>query len=230
MLNSGGCCTIIEKITGFTVSRGLFITFEGVEGCGKSTQVSLLKEHLESMGRNVVALREPGGTMLGERVRSILVNQAEEPIDPWAELFMYEACRAQLVANVIRPALSEEGTIVICDRFIDSTVAYQGFGRGLDKEDVSRMNLLATGGLVPDITILIDVEAEAGLERAFARISASRGAREDRFEKEGSDFHKKVRQGYLALASINPRFAVVDGRNEIPSIHKEICGIINKRV
>lgn len=230
MLKSRGCCTIIEKITGFTVSRGLFITFEGVEGCGKSTQASLLKDHLESMGRDVVALREPGGTILGERVRSILVNPAQEQIDPWAELFMYEACRAQLVANVIRPALSKEGTIVICDRFIDSTVAYQGYGRGLDKEDVSMMNLLATGGLLPDITILLDVEAEAGLERAFARISSCKGPSEDRFEKEAIDFHRKVRQGYLALASINPRFAVVDGRNEIPSIHKEICAIINKRV
>ncbi len=230
MLRQRVYCNIIEKIAEFSVKRGLFITFEGVEGCGKSTQASLLKDHLVSMGRDVVALREPGGTMLGEAVRSILVNSAQEPIDPWAELFMYEACRAQLVTRVIRPALLKEGTIVICDRFIDSTVAYQGYGRGLDIEDVSMMNLLATGGLVPDLTILLDVEAEAGLERAFARISSVTGPREDRFEKEAVAFHRKVRQGYLALASINPRFAVVDGRNEIPSIHKGICGIIDKMV
>lgn len=212
------------------MKQGLFITFEGVEGCGKSTQASLLKDRLVSTGRDVVALREPGGTMLGEAVRSILVNSAQEPIDPWAELFMYEACRAQLVAQVIRPALSREGAIVICDRFIDSTVAYQGYGRGLDINDVAKMNLLATGGLVPDLTILLDVEAEAGLERALERISSASGPREDRFEKEAVDFHRKVRQGYLALASSNPRFAVVDGRNEIPSIHKEICVIIDKMV
>ena len=212
------------------MKHGFFITFEGVEGCGKSTQVSLLKTYLGSLGRDVVALREPGGTMLGEAVRPILVNSSKEPIDPWAELFLYEACRAQLVKNVIRPALLKEGTIVICDRFIDSTIAYQGYGRGLDLEDIADMNFLATGGLVPDLTILLDVDAEAGLKRASARMDSAGGLREDRFEKEAVEFHRKVRQGFLELACVYPRFALVDGQREIPSIHKEICGIINDKV
>lgn len=230
MLRQGLYCKIIKTIAESGMKRGFFITFEGVEGCGKTTQVSLLKGYLESLGRKVMALREPGGTMLGEAVRPILLNSGEEPIDPWAELFMYEACRAQLVKNVIMPALLNEGAVVICDRFIDSTVAYQGYGRGLDFEDIAGMNFLATGGLVPDLTILLDVDPEAGLKRASARIDSAIGAREDRFEKEALAFHRKVRQGFLELACVYPRFALVDGEREIPSIHKEICGIINGKV
>jgi len=204
---------------------GFFITFEGIEGCGKSTQLELLKAHLEKKGRAVFSVREPGGTLLGERVRSVLLNGTEEGIDPWAELFLYEACRAQLVAKVIRPALAQ-GKVVLCDRFFDSTLAYQGFGRGLDVEKIEGLNALATGGLVPDLTFLVDCAEEVGLKRAWARINASAGAREDRFEKEELAFHRRVREGFLAIARAAPRVKVIDGSREISTVHREICDII----
>ena len=204
---------------------GFFITFEGIEGCGKSTQLELLKAHLERKGRAVLSVREPGGTLLGERVRSVLLNGTEERIDPWAELFLYEACRAQLVARVIRPALAE-GKVVLCDRFFDSTLAYQGFGRGLDAGKIEGLNALATGGLVPDLTFLVDCAADVGLKRAWARINASAGAREDRFEKEELAFHRRVREGFLAIAGAAPRVKVIDGSREISTVHREICDII----
>lgn len=208
--------------------RNLFITFEGVEGCGKSTQSKLLKEYLEAKGCSVLALREPGGTRLGEKVRSILLNSDDEPIDPWAELFLYEACRAQLISSVIRPAL--ETSTIICDRFTDSTVAYQGYGRCLGVEAVIALNEMATGGLRPDVTILLDCDPKEGLKRAWSRISAKEGAKEDRFEKEDIAFHERVRQGYIELARKDKRIRLVEAGREIPSIHKEICDIIEGRL
>lgn len=196
-----------------------------MEGCGKSTQLELLKAHLEKKGRAVLSVREPGGTLLGERVRSVLLNGTEEGVDPWAELFLYEACRAQLVAKVIKPALAA-GKVVLCDRFFDSTLAYQGFGRGLDAQKIEGLNALATGGLVPDLTFLVDCSEEVGLKRAWARINASTGAREDRFEKEELAFHRRVREGFLAIAKAAPRVKVVDGSREISTVHREICDII----
>lgn len=204
---------------------GFFITFEGIEGCGKSTQLSLLKTRLEKMGRAVLGVREPGGTLLGEQVRSVLLNTTEEGIDPWAELFLYEACRAQLVAKVIRPALIE-GKVVLCDRFYDSTLAYQGFGRGLDREKIAGLNTLATGGLVPDLTILVDCAEDVGLKRAWSRINSASGAKEDRFEKEDAAFHSRVREGFLEIARGASRVRVVDGSREISTVHREICDII----
>lgn len=207
---------------------GFFITFEGIEGCGKTTQVELLKGYLEKKGKEVLKLREPGGTALGEKVRAILLNSEAEPIDPWAELFLYEACRAQIVSNVIRNALGE-GKIVICDRFTDSTIAYQGYGRGLDVGSIASLNEMATGGLKPGLTILVDCDPEVGLKRAWSRIEVTSGAKEDRFEKEDIIFHKKVREGFLKIAAQEPqRVRVVRGEAEIPSIHKEICDIIEK--
>lgn len=204
----------------------MFITFEGTEGCGKSTQLALLKGHLEKKRVQVLALREPGGTSLGEKVRSALLERTDEPVDPWAELFLYEACRAQLVSLVIRPALDAD-KVVLCDRFFDSTLAYQGYGRGLDKSSVKKLNALATGGLVPDITIFIDCEPDVGLKRAWARIEAT-GAREDRFEREGLAFHRRVRDGFLAMAKKEKRIRVVDGSEEISTVHRNICDIINE--
>lgn len=210
---------------------GFFITFEGIEGSGKSTQMEMLKQYLEARGAVVVALREPGGTLLGEKVRSILLNSGDEPIEPMAELFLYEACRAQLVERVIRPAL-KGGSTVICDRFTDSTLAYQGYARGINLEAVRQLNCHAAGGLVPDLTLLLDLPAEAGLERAWSRIkgrAAKPGDSEDRFEKESLLFHRKVRDGYLELAGREPeRVRVVDAGREIPVIHADICGIIDK--
>ncbi len=230
MLKPFNSCNIekIAHIRHIGVTVGFFITFEGIEGSGKSTQMEMLKRYLEGRGESVLAVREPGGTLLGEKVRGILLNSSDEPVDPMAELFLYEACRAQIVSNVIRPAL-KSGKTVICDRFTDSTLAYQGYARGLDIGAIREMNDRATGGLVPDLTVLIDLSPEAGLKRAWARINGKKGALEDRFEKEGVLFHKKVREGYLKIAESDPgRVRVVDGAREIPVIHGDICGIINK--
>jgi dTMP kinase len=208
----------------------VFITIEGIEGTGKSTQASLLKSYLETSGKlATLAVREPGGTLIGEKLREVLLNTQQEPIDPWAELFMYEACRAQLVKNVIRPALALK-KVVLCDRFIDSTVAYQGYGRGLDIKAIDILNNFATGGLAPDLTLLIDITPEKGLKRALKRISAkSMNKKEDRFEKEAISFHQRVRQGFLEIADKNPaRVKVIDGSGEIPLIHAQICDIIKK--
>lgn len=210
---------------------GLFITLEGIEGSGKSTQMELLREHLEDEGKDVLTLREPGGVWLAEMIRPVLLNRAEGMnIEPMAELFLYEACRAQLVKQIIRPALSK-GRVVVCDRFTDSTLAYQGYGRGLDIGAINGMNALATSGLAPDMTLIIDISPEAGLKRAFARMEGRQGAKEDRFENEGLKFHAKVREGYLKIAASDPkRVRVINGEREISSVHKEICDIINEMI
>jgi len=203
----------------------LFITFEGIEGSGKSTQIRLLKDYLERQDRSVLTLREPGGTLLGEGVRSMLLTVSDEEITPITELFLYEACRAQLVSNVIRPAL-KAGVTVLCDRFTDSTLAYQGFGRGLDMHSIASLNETATGGLAPDITFLIDIEAESGVGGAWSRLGAEEGVKEDRFEREDIKFHEKVRAGFLNIAADTNRMRIIDGRGKIRSIHEEICVII----
>ncbi len=226
---------------------GFFITFEGIEGSGKTTQMEMLKDHLEWKEKEVVAVREPGGTVLGERIRAILLNierekesldedgdedEAEaEGLDPLAELFLYEACRAQLIVHVIRPALKED-KIVICDRFIDSTVSYQSFGRGLDIKGVRPLNKWACRGVVPDVTFVIDCTPEVGLKRALKRIAANdTGPREDRFEREDIEFHRRIRDGYLFLAKEEPaRIRLVNGERDIEVIHKEICDIIEKSI
>lgn len=205
---------------------GRFITFEGIEGCGKTTQASLLNERLITKGVKTLLVREPGGTALGEKVRGILLTSEGDGINAMAELFLYEACRAQLVNDVIKPALAK-GITVICDRFIDSTLAYQGFGRGLDAGVITSANAIATNGLSPNITLLIDCPPEKGLSRALNRMEAGAGSKEDRFERETLEFHQKVRDGYLKIAASEPdRVKVIDGGREIPLIHKDICDII----
>ena len=209
---------------------GFFITFEGIEGTGKSTQMNLLGDYLKKKGRDVLAVREPGGTRVGEKIRAVLLNSDSLGIDPWAELFLYEACRAELVKEVIAPAL-KAGKTVVSDRFVDSTVAYQGYGRGLDVKTIEGMNRQATRDITPDITFLIDIAPEDGLKRAFKRINNARGPKDDRFEKEDIAFHRRVRQGYLEIAVKDPgRVRVIDGGREISLIHKEICDIIDKAV
>lgn len=185
---------------------GIFITFEGVEGCGKSTQVRIMGQRLVAAGLPVRVLREPGGTRVGEAIRDILLDSANTGLDARAELLLYEASRAQHVAEVIEPALAA-GDIVLCDRFYDSTTAYQGYARGIPLEDVAGLNATATGGLAPDLTIVIDIDPATGLERACR---ASEGA--DRLEAEDIAFHERVRQGFLAIARENPdRVVVVSG-------------------
>jgi dTMP kinase len=181
---------------------GLFITFEGGEGCGKSTQTRLLLKKLERQDIPVVLTHEPGGTALGNEVRKTLKRKRGSAISPQAELFMFAASRAQLMAELIRPAL-EKGKVVICDRFTHSTLVYQGYGRGLDLTFLETVNNMATGNLKPDLIILLDISPEQGLAR-------KRGLK-DRFETEDLSFHRRVREGYLKMAAAEPdRWLVID--------------------
>lgn len=183
--------------------RGAFITFEGGEGSGKSTQLRALAARLQAAGLPVRVLREPGGTAVGEAVRALLLDPEHIGLDATAELLLYEASRAQLVADVIEPAL-EAGEIVLCDRFYDSTTAYQGHARGLPLACIHDLNSIATGGLAPDRTVVLDVDPELGIERATRH-----GA--DRLEGESRAFHEAVRAGFLAIAAEEPvRVRVVD--------------------
>jgi dTMP kinase len=177
----------------------LFITFEGIEGCGKTTQLALLAETLRLQGHEVLTTREPGGCPIADAVRQILLDPANQAMVPRAELLLYAAARAQHVAQVIRPALAE-GHIVLCDRFTDATLAYQGYGRGLDLAMIEHLNDLAGAGCRPDLTLLLDMPAAVGLERAILRNSHGNLAAEGRFELEAEVFHDKVRRGYLQLA------------------------------
>lgn len=189
------------------MTRGVFVTFEGGEGCGKSTQLAILAQTLEKAGAPVLSLREPGGTRVGELVRAALLDPAHTEMAPRAELLLYEASRAQLVAERIMPALETE-TVVLCDRFYDSTTAYQGYGRGVSLDVIEPLNAIAADGLVPDLTIVLDIDPVVGLERATAL-----GA--DRLESEERAFHERVRSGFLEIASREPeRVVVVDGAGD----------------
>jgi dTMP kinase len=182
---------------------GLFITFEGVEGCGKSTQSHLLFHRLQKLAIPALLTHEPGVTMLGKKITRLLKWAREVDISPTSELLLFNASRAQLVEETIRPALND-GTIVICDRYADSTTAYQGYGRGLDPDMVQAVNRAGTQGLVPDLTILMDLAPGKGLAR-------KQGDKRDRFESENIKFHEKVRLGYLKLAAAEPeRWLVIN--------------------
>jgi dTMP kinase len=192
-------------------ARGLFITFEGGEGSGKTTQLRRLGRRLESAGLRVRILREPGGTAVGEMVRSVLLDPDHIGLTPAAELMLYEASRAQLVAEVIAPAL-DAGEIVLCDRFYDSTTAYQGFGRGLDREQIRMLNTAATGGLAPDRTLVLDVDPVLGIERATRN-----GA--DRLEAESLAFHHRVRAGFATIAAEEPeRVRIIDACGDVEDV------------
>ena len=204
------------------MADGKFITFEGIEGCGKTTQIKLLNEYLQGKGFKTILTREPGGTTIGDKIRQILLDPANKKMHPLTELLLYGASRAQHVEELIRPALSE-GKIVLCDRYSDSTTAYQGAARRVDKKILASLDAIATNGLTPDITIVTDIEPMAGLSRV-----AGRGA-PDRFEQETLAFHERVRQGYLTLAKGNPkRVKIVDGSKEIEEVHGEIIKVIEK--
>ncbi|MCM0754490.1 dTMP kinase [Desulfovibrio aminophilus] len=196
----------------------MFITLEGIEGTGKSTQLKLMAEYLESRGQDVLLTREPGGSDLGRELRRMLLHMDSQGMAPTAELFLYLADRAQHVAQVIRPAL-EAGKWVISDRFADSTVVYQGYGRGLDPKLLHSLNAVAVDGLWPEMTILLDLDPETGLNRALARnLREGKSREEGRFEAEALDFHRRVREGYLTWAALHPdRFRLVDGK-ETPEV------------
>ena len=202
--------------------RGKLITFEGIEGSGKSTHARLAAEALRSAGCEVVQVREPGGTRLGEAIRLILSRKGgAEKIAPRAEMLLFMASRAQLVQSVILPALTR-GAHVVCDRFADSTAAYQGYARGCDLQLIRKINAFAVQSLVPDLTILLDLEVGAGFRRRHAR-NRRQGTARDRIESEGMDFHRRVRLGYLDLAGRAPgRFAVINAARPVGRVHAEV--------
>jgi dTMP kinase len=211
------------------MARGKFITFEGIDGSGKTTQFRLLAGRFRSQGHRVVETVEPGGTEIGRQIRSILLDAKNAGLNSRAELLLYFASRAQNVAEVIRPAL-EEGAIVMCDRFTDSTLVYQGCGRGLGPEVVMALHRVACEDLMPDLTVLIDIDLDESLARARGRNTAEASS-ETRLDDESREFHAAVRDGYLALAAKEPkRFVIVDGSAGIEEVSERVWKAVASRV
>ena len=207
----------------FFMQTSMFITFEGIEGCGKSTQISLLKNHLVAQGKDVLLTREPGGTEIADQIRSLLVKTANEKLTPTSELLLYYASRAQHVQVKILPAL-KDGKIVLCDRFNDSSVVYQGVARGGQPEDIRFLSDMVLKGQGPDLTFVLDMPVAEGLRRAQKRSDAQdEEDREDRFEKEQISFHQKVRNGFLQLAKNEPRrIKIIDATLSVSEVHASI--------
>lgn len=203
------------------MKKGLFITFEGADGCGKTTQLNLLKEYLENNGYEVVLTREPGGKGLGEKVREILLNYDGE-VSNRCESFLFLADRAQNIDIIVNPAI-EQGKIVLCDRHTDSSVAYQGYGRGLDINQINTLNNLATNNKKPDLTLVFDVDIETSMQRV--------GNEKDRMESAGKEFFNRVRNGYLELAKQEPdRIKVIDSTKSIQEVQKDVLEIIKTKL
>lgn len=208
------------------MKKGIFVTIEGCEGAGKSTQAKLLADHLTTLGYQVLVTREPGGTVIGEKIRGILLDRNHWEIAPRVELLLYLASRSQLVSQVIKPAL-EEGKVVISDRFHHSTLAYQGGARALDMPLVRQINKFATEGILPEVTFLLDLPPQIGLQRKGS-------SSEDRMEGQGIEFHEKVRQAFLALADEEPeRIVVLDANQPVEkisaSINEHMKALLDKR-
>jgi dTMP kinase len=202
--------------------KGIFITFEGIDGSGKTTQAERLADFLASQGRGVVLTREPGGTEVSEKIRAILLDGANHRMAWLTEMFLYMASRAQHTEEIIKPALDKE-TIVISDRYMDATVAYQGYGRGLDTKVIRTLNAVATSDLIPDVTILVDAAPELCQERMAAMEKTA-----DRMEGAGDEFQHRVREGYLEMATREPdRFRIVDGSKSISELEKEVQDILH---
>jgi dTMP kinase len=211
------------------MATGRFITFEGIDGCGKTTQLRILANALRTRGLSVVETVEPGGTDIGQQIRRILLDPANAAIHSRTELLLYFASRTQNVEQVIRPAL-EAGSAVLCDRFTDSTLVYQGCGRGLDAATVLQLDAIACQGLRPDTTVLIDIDLETSLTRAKRR-NAKSNVSESRIDDESVQFHSSVRDGYLALAAQEPdRFVVIDGRAAPGEVSRRIMEALKDRV
>lgn len=201
------------------MNKGLFITFEGADGCGKTTQLMLMAKYLKEHGAEVLVTREPGAKGLGEKLREILLNYDGE-VSSQAEAFLFLADRAQHMDVIIKPAVAA-GKIVLCDRHTDSTVAYQGYGRGIDVSKINMLNDIATGGRKPDLTIVFDVDVETSLSRV--------GKEKDRMENAGMDFFNRVRNGYLQIAKQEPeRVKVIDATQSIEAIHIQVIKFINQ--
>ena len=210
-------------------SRGLFLTFEGMDGSGKTTQMHRLAERLRGMGRTVLETIEPGGPPIAQKIRRIVLDAANQELSPSAEVLLYFASRAQNVDEWIQPALAR-GEIVLSDRFTDSSLVYQGAGRGLGAEAVLALDRIACRGLKPDLTILVDVDAEASLARARARNIAEPHC-ETRMDDQSLEFHRKVHAAYHALAEAEPeRVRVVDGRQDIDAIERDVWQIVSRYV
>jgi dTMP kinase len=202
----------------------MFITFEGVDLCGKTTQAEILINKLKGYGFEVVFVREPGGTRISELIRNILLDKENVEMCDVTELFLFSASRAQLVGEVIIPALNS-GKVVICDRFYDSTLAYQGYGRGIDIEKIKVVNELASSGLVPDLTFLIDIPVSEIYNRRRQKYGDF-----DRMENSGVEFYERVRNGYLELARREKRFCVINGLRGIDEISSEIWSIVSEKL
>lgn len=206
----------------------MFVTFEGIEGSGKTTQIRFAAEFLSAENRPVVLTREPGGTEVGRRIRAILLDPVHRNLDPRAELLLYMADRAHHLGTVVRPAV-EQGGIVLCDRYFDATLAYQGYARGLGTDLLKRLHRLVLDDYTPDLTLLLDLPAEVGLARAWRQIdSGERETAETRFESETLRFHERVREGYLDLARHSPeRFRVIDADRSLDSVREAIRKILS---
>jgi dTMP kinase len=211
-------------------SLSLFITFEGVEGSGKTTQIQRLRKYFTQKGTPCKVTREPGGCPIGEKIRKILLNPDHREMVPMTELLLYEAARAQHVTETIEPFL-RKGGVVLCDRFSDATVAYQGYGRRMDLKWIERLNHLSSQGIRPDITFLLDCPSDVGLERALRRNRALKREKEERFEREKIQFHRRVRRGYLSIARKEPRrVKVIDTRAGEERVFDKIREIVDNLI
>lgn len=201
--------------------KNKFITFEGGEGSGKTTQIKLLVDHLTNYNLSITQTKEPGGSIIGDQIRNILLHPKNYNLSYKSELLLYAAARAQHIEEIIKPALNNNQT-VICDRFTDSTIAYQGYGRELDMKLIKLLNDLSTNSLIPDITLYLDIDPTIGIKRSLDRQNGN-NINEDRMEQESIEFHKKIRHGFLELAKSEPkRFIVIDANQTIEQIHSEI--------
>ncbi len=206
----------------------MFITFEGPDGGGKTTQVAMTVATLKARGHNVLLTREPGGTAIGDQIRHVLHDMKNQAMHPRTELLMYSASRAQIVEEVIRPHL-KSGGLVICDRFFDSTYAYQGYGHGLDLNQLKMITEFATGGLKPDLTILLDIAPEDSLQRRLSALD--KGGEWNRLDAMALDFHKRVRDGYHTLVSAEPhRWQVVNAAQTVEQVQADILAVLEKRL
>ncbi len=203
------------------VNKGLFISFEGSDGSGKTTQIRLLQQYLADTGVETIVLREPGGTTISEKIRDIILDNRHTEMDSVTEMFLYAASRAQLVAEKIKPALMA-GTTVICDRFVDSSFVYQGFGRELGLDRVKAVNDIATDGVMPDMTFFLDIDPDTALKRRYDASSP------DRLEQESIVFHQRVYEGYIKLQQMFPdRIKCVDGKKGVKDAHSQVKGYID---
>src|SRR3989441_4828959 len=210
--------------------RGRFITFEGIDGSGKSTQMRMLAERLRADGHDVLEAVEPGGTAIGRQIRRILLDAANHDLRPTAELLLYFASRAQNVDECILPALAA-GKIVLCDRFTDSTLAYQGYGRGLGEETVLTLDRIACRGLAPDLTLLVDVDVDTALGRANTRNASLFSSEETRMDEQSLEFHRKVREAYLALARhYSSRFRIINGHGSPEQVAQRVWEAVAQHV